>query len=65
MVAYKARRAFSISVPILTAALLFGIIPAVFNLKIDQNIASTGITLQSVFAILQVILFWMIYKNRL
>lgn len=64
MLPYKFRRSLSIGIPILTASLLLGVISGIFGIKIEDNILSSGITLKFVFAILNGILAWMIWKNR-
>lgn len=64
MLPYNARKNIALAIPIFTAALLFGFIEGVFNLKIDENIASSGVTLAVVFGVLNVYLAWALWKNR-
>lgn len=52
-------RAIAIVVPLITAALLFGLLGG-----IDMNIFSTGIKLSTVFAIANIIIAVLIYQNR-
>lgn len=58
------RRALAIAIPLFTVFLLWGIIEAIFGIKADENLLQTGITLQTIFGFLNVVLVYWVWKHR-
>ena len=64
MLPIRFRRGLSVAIPILTAALLFGMIEGIFKIKMDENLINTGITLATIFAILNAWVAWLAFKHQ-
>lgn len=56
------RRIFALIVPAMTALALFGILDGFA--KLDENIASTGVTMKIILGVLNLILLFIIFKRR-
>lgn len=61
----KMYRAFSVAIPLVTTLLLFGILKAIFQIDVNTNLFSTGVTPSIIIGISQLILAFWIYKNRI
>lgn len=60
----NARRAISIAIPLLTAALLWGVIGGIFSIQPNENLFSTGITLSIIFGALNIYLAYCVYRHQ-
>lgn len=63
MLSQRMWRAVGLAGTLFTGALLLGI-TKMFNLAVDTNLFSTGITPATVFGVWSLILSWAIYRNR-
>lgn len=63
MLSQRMYRALSLAGTVFTGALLLGI-TKVFNLSVDTNLFSTGITPAMIFGVWSLVIAWAIYKNR-
>lgn len=59
------KRAFTLGVLILETLLIWGGITAIFQIGEHENLASMGISLASIFGILNCILIYWFYKRRI
>lgn len=60
----RIRRALALSIPIFSAAAFLGIIEAIFQVGITENLMKTGVTLGLILGILNVYLTWLIHKHQ-
>lgn len=58
-------RGITLAIPTFTALLLFGGTKAIFDVGGSDNLFNTGITLNIIFAILNLILLYFIKKRRM
>ena len=63
MLSTKWWRAIGLGGTVFTGALLLGI-TKMFDLSIDTNLFSTGITPAMIFGVWSLVIAWAIYKNR-
>ena len=63
MLSQRMWRAIGIAGTLFTGALLLGI-TKVFNMSVDTNLFSTGITPSLIFGVWSLVLAWAIYRNR-
>jgi hypothetical protein len=63
MLPLKFRRSAAIVIPIFSAAAFFGMIEAMFKVGITENLASTGLTLGIILALLNIYLVWQNYNH--
>lgn len=61
----NARRAIALAIPLLTIALLWGIVEAMFGINMHENLANTGVTLSGVFGGLNLVVWWLVFKHRI
>ena len=52
------------AIPLFTGFLFLGILKGIFGVDAATNIADTGITVGFVFGLLNLWLWWMVYKHR-
>jgi hypothetical protein len=64
MLNVRLRRSITVVIPLFTAALYFGLIEGIFKINASTNIANTGITLGFVFGVLNLYLYWLIWKHQ-
>ena len=60
----KFRRSVSLAIPLLTGLLFFGIIESIFDVNALTNLFQTGVSLGFIFGILNIFLFYLVYKHR-
>jgi len=58
------RRAFALAIPIFTIASFWGITKGIFDIGLEDNLISTGLTLSTVLGLLNVVLLFWIFKHR-
>ena len=59
------RRGISLAIPLFTALFLFGIINSIFDLTSTQSLIGTGMNLNIIFGILNVIMWWLAFKHQI
>ena len=62
---WKFRRAIGLMIPLFTTLLFWGVLKAVFGVGLNDNIASTGITVNFVFGALNAWLWYLVYRHQI
>ena len=64
MLPFKFRRSMSMAIPLFTTLLLWGFIDGFFGVNVSTNIAQTGVTVGFLVGVLNLWLWFLIWKHR-